>query len=60
MNLTLIDYNGNVLIEGVQQSYNKYYSISNNKKKTYSERYSDFIENLKVMKYTFVGDKFYK
>lgn len=59
MNLTMVDYNGNVLQEGIQQLYNKYYSISDDKKKSYSERYSDFIENLKVMKYSYVGDKFY-
>lgn len=60
MNLTMIDYMGNVLQEGIQQSYNKYYSISKDEKKSYSERCSDFLENLKVMKYSYIGDKFYK
>ena len=60
MNLTMIDYMGNVLQEGIQQSYNKYYSLPEKDKKSYSEEYSDFIENLKTMKCSYIGDKFYK
>ena len=60
MNLTMIDYSGNVLQENVEQSYNKFYNISSDEKKSYSEKYSDFLDNLKIMKYDFIGDKYYK
>ena len=60
MNLTMIDYMGNVIAEGIQQSYNKYYYISQDSKKSNAERYSDFIDNLKIMKCSYIGDKFYK
>lgn len=60
MNLTMIDYMGNTILEGVQQSYNKYYYISEDEKKSYSESYSDFLENLKVMKCSYIGDEFYQ
>lgn len=60
MNLTMIDYMGNVLLENVEQSYNKYYEISKDDKKSYSEKYNEFLDGLKVMKYDFIGDKFYK
>lgn len=59
MNMTMIDYLGNVLQEGVQQSYNKYYKISDDEKKSSSEKYSKFLDDLKVMKYKYIGDKFY-
>lgn len=57
--MTMIDSMGNVLQEGVEQSYNKYYKISNDEKKSYSDRYSKFLDDLKVMKSKFIGDKFY-
>ena len=60
MNLTMIDYMGNVLMENVQQCYGKYYYISEDDKKSNSEKYSEFIESLKVMKYDYIGDQFYK
>ena len=60
MNLTMIDYMGNVVAENVQQVYNKYYYISNDEKKSTAEKYSDFIDSLKVMKYKFIGDQFYQ
>ncbi len=59
MNMTMIDSMGNILQEGVEQSYNKYYKISNDEKKSYSDRYSKFLDDLKVMKSKFIGDKFY-
>ena len=57
--MTMIDSMGNILQEGVEQSYNKYYKISNDEKKSYSDRYSKFLDDLKVMKSKFIGDKFY-
>lgn len=59
MNLTLINYNGEVLIEGIQQDYIKYYYINNKEDKSNQENYGDFIEDLKVMKCNYIGDKFY-
>ena len=60
MNLTMIDYMGNILIEGVQQSYNKYYYILRDDTKSNSQLYSEFLEDLKIMKCNYIGDKFYK
>ena len=60
MNLTMIDYTGNVIADNVGQVYNKFYYISDNEKKSASERYSEFIDSLKVMKCTYIGDQFYK
>ena len=59
MNLTMIDYMGNVVAENIQQSYNKYYYISQDDKKSNQEKYSEFIDNLRTMKCTYIGDKFY-
>ena len=60
MNLTMIDYRGNVIAEGIQQCYNKYYYIEKDNDKSNQERYSDFIDNLKIMKCNYIGDKFYE
>ena len=60
MNLTMIDYMGNVLQDNIEQSYNKYYQISNDSKKSNSEKYNEFLDNLKTMKYDFIGNKYYK
>ena len=60
MNLTMIDYMGNVLQENIQQCYTKNYEMPKDDKKSNSERYSDFLENLKIMKPSYIGDRFYK
>ena len=60
MNLKLLDYNGNTIIDNVQQVYLKNYSISNEKTGNYSLKYSNFLNSLKVMKYDFIGDRFYE
>lgn len=60
MNLTIIDYMGNTIIENIQQSYNKYYYIQNEDNQIDNEKYNEFIDNLKVMKCKYIGDKFYK
>lgn len=56
----MIDYTGKIIFEGAEQTYNKYYYILEDSKKSYSERYSEFLENLKIMKCDYIGDKFYK
>lgn len=60
MNLTVIDYMGNLIADNVQQIYGKYYYISNDEKKSTAEKYSEFIDNLKIMKCNYIGDKYYK
>lgn len=62
MNLTMIDYMGNTIAENVQQVYGKYYYLpeDNNNNKSTSERYNEFIDNLRVMKCDYIGDQFYK
>lgn len=60
MNLSIVNADGKVVAENIQQVYNKYYVISSDKKIAYSKRYSDFLNSLKVLDYTFVGDEFYE
>ncbi len=60
MNLKILDFNGNVVADGIEQCYNKFYYISNDTSKPYSERYSDFLNGLKTMNNSFFGDEFYK
>jgi len=60
MNLTIIDYNGNVIMENAGQIYDTYYYISNEEKKSSSEKYNQFIEDLRTMECTYIGDQFYK
>ncbi len=60
MDFKLIDLNGNVIMDGVQQIYSNTYKISTDKSKSYSSRYSDFLEEVKDIEYHFVGDKFYE
>ena len=60
LNLKLLNNDGEVMLEGIQQIYANYYQISDEKNKNYSTRYSDFINKLKSMEFHFVGDKFYQ
>jgi len=60
LNLKLLNNDGEVMIDGIQQIYANYYQISDEKTKNYSTRYSDFINKLKSMEFHFVGDKFYQ
>ena len=59
MNLQILNSEGTVIADNIQQVYNTIYEISNDKYTSYSERYSSFLNNLKTMKVKFVGDKFY-
>lgn len=59
MKLSVLDENGRVVAGDVEQVYNKYYSISSDETLKYSQRYSDFLNGLKVLNYRFVGDEFY-
>ena len=60
MDFKLIDLYGNCVIDGVEQIYENYYKISTDKSKSYSSRYSEFLEEVKDIEYNFVGDKFYE
>lgn len=59
MNFSIINANGNVLIDNVEQVYKNYYQISNDKSVAYATRYSQFLDDLKSIEYHFVGDNFY-
>jgi hypothetical protein len=59
MSFSLINENGDVLLDNIEQIYANYYQISNDKSMSYSTRYSQFLEDLKGIEYNFVGDKFY-
>lgn len=56
MNWKLIGYEGNVILENIEQIYDQYYTVENVRNK---EMYGKFEEDLKDLKYEFVGDKFY-
>lgn len=59
MNFSIINANGDVIIDNVEQVYKNFYQISNDKSVAYATRYSQFLDNLKSIEYDFVGDKFY-
>lgn len=60
LNFIMMDYDGNILNDNLEQVYVSYYKISDDNKKIYVSRYNDFIDSLKTLDYGFVGDKFYK
>lgn len=59
MNFSLINMNGEVILDNIEQIYKNYYQISNDKSVAYSTRYSQFLEKVKGIEYNFVGDNFY-
>lgn len=59
MHWKLLNYNGDTIIDGIEQIYGNYYQISNDKSVPYVTRYEEFLENLKDIEFNFVGDKFY-
>jgi hypothetical protein len=59
MKLRIVNLDGNIVCDNLEQVYNKYYYISENENQSYSQRYSEFLSSLKVMTSTFVGDEFY-
>ena len=60
MSLKLVDSDGNVILDGIEQIYGNYYQISLDKSLAYSSRYGLALEEIKSMEYNFVGDEFYK
>ena len=55
---SIINYNGEVILDSIEQIYDQFYEFSNNKKLDNQNEMS-FEENLKRLNYKFVGDKFY-
>lgn len=60
MKLEIIDNDGNQIVGDIEQIYLTFYEISGDKSKSYSERYTSFLNNLKTMNMKFIGDEFYK
>ena len=58
LNWSIMNYDGEIIIEGIEQIYDQFYKISKEDKDE-AENYKKFEENLKKLKYKFVGDKFY-
>ena len=59
MKWKLLDSNGDTMLENIEQIYQNYYKISNDKQKAYVTRYEEFLSELKKLDFNFVGDKFY-
>ena len=60
MSLTLLDAEGNLILDGIEQIYGNYYQISSDKSVAYSSRYGMALDTMKAMEYHFAGDEFYK
>lgn len=60
MSLQLLDSEGNVIMDGMEQVYANYYQISSDKSVAYSSRYGIALDQMKAIEYNFVGDEFYK
>lgn len=57
-NWSLMNYDGEIIMEGIEQIYNQYYKYPTDNTKN-SKNYEEFEENLKALNYRFVGDQFY-
>ena len=60
MNLQILNSDGTIIASEVNQVYTTIYSISDDTSLSYSERYSNFLNNLRSMNTSFIGDKFYE
>jgi len=56
-NWTIMNQNGDIVLDNVSEFYDQYYRVENPKKE---EDYKEFIDELTDLDYVFVGDKFYK
>ena len=56
-NWTIMNQNGDIILDNVSEFYDQYYRVENPKKE---EDYKEFIDELTDLDYVFVGDKFYK
>lgn len=60
INWKLLNYNGQTIMDGVNQIYGNYYQISNDKTIPYVTRYEEFLNKIKDIEFHFAGDKFYE
>lgn len=60
LDFTMLDYEGNVINENIEQVYSKFYKFGNDENKIYVSRYNEFIDELENLDNQFVGDKFYQ
>ena len=60
LDMKLLNNDGEVMLDGIEQIYANYYQISDEKSKNYATRYTEFLNKLKNIEFHFVGDKFYK
>lgn len=58
MNWSLMNYDGDIIIEGIEQIYNQYYKFLEDNTKN-SNKYKEVEEKIKALNYRFVGDQFY-
>lgn len=59
MNFSLLNSNGEVILDNIEQIYGNFYKISTDKSENYATRYTNFLEDIKDIEYDFVGDNFY-
>lgn len=57
MNWNLLNFDGQVLLDGIEQIYDLYFKMPDSGNK--SEKLKEFEKKLKDLEYKFVGDKFY-
>ena len=55
INWKLLDYHGDTMLENIEQIYGKFYKKASDKKITNQ----DFLNEMKKLNFSFVGDKFY-
>ncbi len=60
LDFTMLDYEGNIINENIEQAYSKFYKFGNDENKIYVSRYNEFIDELETLDNQFVGDKFYQ
>lgn len=59
INWSIINENGDVILDGIEQIYDEYYKLPTDKE-IEEENYLEFTENVKNLNYHFPGDKFYQ
>ena len=60
LDMKLLNNDGEVMLDGIEQIYANYYKKKKKKSKNYATRYTEFLNKLKNIEFHFVGDKFYK
>lgn len=57
-NWSLMNVDGEIIMEGIEQLYNQYYKVSTESSKN-DKKYEELEEEIKALNYRFVGDQFY-